>query len=643
MKKTLVTAAVAVSALAVIAAAKSDPVLMTVNKRPVHRSEFEYLYHKNNAQQLQPQSLDEYVDMFVNYKLKVADAEAAGLDTTKAFVDEYNQFRYELAEPYLEETAVIDSLVDVAYSHQKDLLYVRHIMLPLEYTGADMNAAMAKADSLRTVILEGKTTWDEAAARHSVDGGSRNNGGIMGWMPQNRYPWPFEEMAYNTKVGEISPAVNSGYGVHLIRIDSMRPNPGEVSASHILLLTQGLDSVAASKVPAKIDSIAAEIAAGADFADMAKRFSQDPGSAAKGGELGWFGPGMMVKPFEEAAFSLKDGEVSAPVQTRFGYHLIKKTGSRGVASLDDMRKMLVGQIKGDDRSLIARNKKLSRLTAQFNARSEEKGYDKVRQLIGEKYDSLAIERLKKSDIVLFRIGKTPGLMKEVMEHMPVTAVTDPDAILGTIRRYAQHMMELRLLDLERENLAEINPEYRNLINEYRDGILLFTRATEKVWDVPAKDPAALEAFFNEHRGEYKWDQPKFKGFIIMAKNDSILQQAKAYTDSVGSSSIDHAEFVKDMRKRFGRDIKVERVIAANGDNPITDYLAFGAAKPEPNNGGWNFYYAFRGHIIDAPEEAADVRGAVTTDFQNALEQAWVKELRKKYPVKIDKKVLQTVK
>ncbi len=648
MKKTLLTSAfAAASLLAICAATQSDPIIMTVNKTPVHKSEFEYLYHKNSQQQLQPQTLDQYVDMFVNYKLKVADAQNAGLDTTKEFLDEFNKYKYELADPYVKETAVIDSLVTVAYSHYDNIRHVRHIMLPLGQNNDDMAQAKARLDSLRTEILAGHIDWNTAAAKYSVDGATNLNGGDMGWLSVGYFPWPFEDMAYQTPVHSISPVVNSGYYYHIIRVDSIRPNPGEVKASHILKLTRGLTPEAAAKAKAQIDSIYTLLVGGADFADIAKRESQDPGSASRGGDLGWFKSGAMVAPFDSAAFTLANGQISAPVQTVYGYHIILCTGHRGVESLDDARKRIENQILADDRSLIINDAKVKRLTTLYGAHLDDGGLKKIRNLIAKNggYDSIAIEQLKKSDIPVYVIGKTSTPVKNIMSQVAVTASTDIDAAMTIIKQAATFAMNQQLMRDERDDLINTNAEYRNLVNEYRDGILLFARANQKVWDRPNKDPEALETYFKQHRDKYKWDTPKYKGYVIMAANDSVLTLAKTYTDSLSltSTTFDHTTFVKDMRSRFGRDIKVERVIAAKGDNPITDYLAFDGERPQDTKTSWRYYYAFRGRIINAPEEAADVKGLVTTDFQNALEEQWIKELRKKYPVTINRAVLKTVK
>jgi len=646
MNKIIVTSAFVVASLVgSFAAVNSDPVLMTVNKRPVHKSEFEYLYHKNSAQQLQPQSLDEYVDMFVNYKLKVADAEAAGLDTTQNFLNEFNQFRHDLAQPYVSETAMMDSLVDVAYSHYATLRDVSHIMLSLGQNSQDMKDSYNKLDSLRNAIMAGSTTWEDVAARYSIDGGSKSRGGNMGWMPLGRFPWSFEDMAYQVPVGKISDIVNSGFGYHIIRVEDERPNPGEVNVAHILVLTRGLDDEGKARARAKADSLYTVLTGGADFADVAKRESQDPGSAHNGGDLGWFGPGKMVAPFDSASFAMSVGEISKPVETAFGYHILYKKDKRPVASEADLRKLIEGQIKSDDRIMMIDNVHMAKLVKRFNGRLDKKGLKKVHKLIKSNaggYDSVAVSKLYVSDIPVVLVGKTKYPVKDVMPMVAVTAITDADHAMELIEDAANRLMQRELRAAEIDDLMLTNSEYRNLVNEYRDGILLFDRASAMVWDKASKDTAGLEAFFMSHRDNYKWDAPKYKGYVIMAANDSILAEAKVFADSLGVN-VQRTALVKAMRDRFDRKVKVERVIAAKGDNPITDYLVFDGPKPSSEKQSWNSYYAFAGSVISAPQEAADVRSAVTTDYQNYLEEQWLKQLHDKYPVTINRDVLKTVK
>ena len=250
--------------VAAMSAQKADPVLMTVDGKDVHVSEFEYLYDKNNNQQLEPQTLDQYLDMFAVYKLKVADAEHAGIDRSESFIKEFDKFRKELSAPYLIDNDVKEQLIQESFGHRKNEVTVSHIMMQ----GKD---AAHTLDSLRTASVEGKTTFEDAARTYSIDTPSARRGGLMGFVTPGRFPWPFEKAAYETAVGQISPVVNSGMGFHLIRVESIKPSEGEVNAAHILLMTRGKKDDEIEAQHQLIDSIYNVIKAGADFAEMAKK------------------------------------------------------------------------------------------------------------------------------------------------------------------------------------------------------------------------------------------------------------------------------------------------------------------------------------------------------------------------------------
>lgn len=639
MKKHILALAAAAATLASAAQVSPDAVLLNVDGRDVTVGEFEYLFNKNNTQQSTPQSIDDYLRMFIDYKLKVADAEAEGIDRTPAFLDEFNKFRADLSAPYLRDASVEEALVQESYDHMRYDVLVSHIMFPLDGNFRQV------ADSIRAAILAGDITFEDAARQNSIDRGSKDRGGLMGYVTPDRYPWEFEKASYDTPVGKISEVINSGVGYHIVRPEKRTPAQGEVNASHILLLTRGLSDEDAARQKVRIDSIYTAIEAGADFADLAKRLSQDPGSARQGGSLGWFGRGAMVAEFDSVSFALADGEISKPFTTSFGYHIVKRNGHRGIEPLDDnVRKKILSKMQGDSRGAQPAEATLSRLLDTYHAALDRKGLDKVREVIAANggYDSTAIATLGAMDTQLASFDFGTVTVAEAVPMVPQTLSTDVDNAVDMIGGAANGALRQKVLEYERRNLARTNPDYRNLVNEYRDGILLYEVSNNKVWDRAAKDTAGLEKFFKANKGNYKWVAPKFKSYIFFATSDSILTLAQAYADSL--STADPAAFTADMRKRFGRDVKVERVIAAKGENEITDYLGFGAPKPESDKKSrWSAYGAWRGRIIDAPEEAADVKGAAVTDYQAKLEKDWLRQLHKKYKVKVDKKVLEALK
>lgn len=630
-----------ITATILTATAKNDPVLMTINKKPVTLSEFEYLYHKNNSQQLQQQSLDEYVDMFVTYKLKVADAEAAGIDTTAAFRKEFNGYRNELAHPYMRDNTVEEQLVKEAYARMGENVDVSHIMLPLGITPKEADSLKTKLNNIRTDILNG-ANFEDLALKNSIDPSVKANKGRMGFIAANRFPYAFEKAAYETAIGEISPVVESPFGYHIIKVHARRPDQGKVLVQHILKLNprdRNPEKMAEAK--AKIDSIYQAIKSGADFTETAKRESQDPGTAKQGGMLPWFGAGEMVKEFETAAFSLANGEISEPFATAYGYHIIHKIDNKGLEPIEDARKQIVRYFGNDERGQLAEKTKLEALKKEHKSHIVESTLETVRKAIiaNGGYDSVVIRQFADSNLPAAKAGNISRPLSEVINNMPATVKINEAQAMGVLRSSAERSLNAVTLEYEKTLLESKYPEFRNLVNEYRDGMLLFEISNRNVWEKSSKDKEGLEEYFKKHRTRYVWDDRKFKGFIIHTANDSINTAVRAYLNE-NQPATDSVARV--LRKEFGRNIKVDRIIAGKGENAIVDHVAFFGPKPELD-AKWPSYVEYNYKVVSVPEEAADVRGAVTSDYQAQLEKEWVAELRAKYPVKINKKVLKKVK
>lgn len=647
MKKILFSlGAVALAIGAVMAKTEnSEPVLMTVNGRPVYKSEFEYLYNKNAGQQIEKQKLDEYVDMFVNYKLKVADALANGYDTTQTFKSELSQYRSELAAPYMIDKEAEKELMDEAYDHYKTMRKVSHIMFQAPPAGGDAKE-IAFADSVRNEILAGRLDWNDAVQAYSIDRGSKQNGGSMSWLVAGRFPSAFEDAAYATPVGEISEPVNSGYGVHLVRVDAEKPNPGEVKARHILKLTARKSPEEAAKAKEQIDSIYTVLMNGADFAEVARAESEDPGSKANGGELDWFSSGMMVAPFDSAAFSMAEGVISRPIETSYGWHIIEVTGHRPMKSREEMEGQLKGILMNSEKGMIPQQRYLDKILKQYNASLNEQNLDLIKSMIEANaggYDSVMIAQFNSMTLPVAQVGGEDIPLNKVMKKVATTGSKDATNARALIAASAKSEMNALAREKARIDLVNSNPEYRNLINEYSDGILLFDISQDKVWQKASNDREGLEAYFKSHKKNYSFDEPRFKAVIVFTTSDSLETEVRNYLNTLDPKKVDKVNLSKELREKFGKHVRAERVIAKKGENAITDYLAFGGEKPDGKTISWTNYFAYLGEIIDEPKEADDVRSKVISDYQAQLENDWIKYLHAKYPVKIDKKVLETVK
>ena len=639
-KKPFIISALACAAILSASASKNaDPVLMTINGKDVRQSEFEYLYHKNNLQQLAPQSIDEYIEMFIVYKLKVADAEAAGLHQTDAFTKEFNGYCAELSRPYLRDSIVEKRLVEEAYARMATSRKVSHIMLPLGSTYDEKEANRMKLDSIRTAIVNGSADFGEMAVRYSSDRSARVNNGSMGYINVNSYPYPFEKTAWETPVGEISPVIEDApFGFHIIRVEDQRPNPGKVEARHILKLTNGLSEEEGAAKKAQIDSIYNLLANGGDFDAIARAESEDPGSAANGGRLGWFGPGEMVKEFEDAAFGLKDGGISAPFKTAYGYHIVQTLAHRGIGSLAEESERIKAAISRDMRSVMPETERMAQLKAELGVKIDSTGLMQARSRMTGDSPAEQLRSLQADNSLIATVGNRTISIGDVINYIPSNVLEGANDAFTVLNSGLENKINETVVEETRKNLAENNSEYRNLTNEYRDGILLFEISNRNVWERSASDTEGLQKFFSANRAKYTWDKPHYKGYVIFATNDSIAGEAQKY---LAANQVENDSLVSVMRANYGRNIKIEKVVTGKGENAIVDNVAFNGERPEAP-GRWTAWFGYAGRVIDTPEEANDVRGAVASDYQQQLESEWIEALRKKYKVKLNKKALKAL-
>ena len=640
MKATLLISSLLLGVVVLAFAKDKDPVLMTINGKDIRLSEFEYLYNKNNQQQVEKETLEQYVDRFVLYKQKVADAEAAGIDTTRLFINEFEGYKKDLATPYMaEDTTYKWQMVSEAYERYKKEIDIDHFMMPLGSTEAETQAMMNRMDSIRNCVMNGED-WETLAQEYSSDPSKQRNHGHYGFVSACMFPYDFENVLYETPVGQVSKPFKTQFGVHMIRVNDMRDR-NDVHAAHILkLFPKNATEEQKAVCKQQIDSIYALLLAGADFAELAKAESQD-GSARRGGDLGWFGRGRMVKPFEDTAFSLNDGDISEPFATQFGYHIVKRI-AHGMPALGDMRDAIEMAISRDNRAALIQERQLNDLKAKYNYAINPSLDKYLANALAEngKYDSTFVARsIKDCNLPLFSYGNQQSVPVSALASLlnGKALMTDVQKAKDYILSQVNGLAATKLGEHHARELVNVNPEYRNLLNEYRDGMLLFEISNRRVWKAASKDTVGLEQYYALNRDKYKWDEPHFKGIILSAKNDSVLDLVKADVAKFGADTLTEA-----LHNKYGGDIRMERMVVKRGENNLADYLAFHVGD-KPERMGYPEFMILEGGIINQPEEMADVRGAVTSDYQDVLEQRWKAELAQKYPAKINKKVLKQVK
>lgn len=630
-------------ALAIAFAAK-DPVIMTVNGEDVPKSEFEYLYNKNSQQQINPQTLDEYVEMFKLYKMKVADAKAEGLDTVASFLKETEQYRHDLAAPYLADSTYINQLVQEAYNRSKEEVEAYHIML-FKTRDSSQNAILkARADSLLKVLKNGGD-FASLAEKYSQDKGSSSKGGRMGWILANTYPYAFEIEAYNLPEGQISEIVESPVGYHILKGGKHRKARGQVKAAHILKLTQGKDAAGKAKAKAEIDSIYEVVIKNpAQFGLMATKYSEDPGSARNGGQLNWFGTGQMVAEFDSVAFSLANGDISRPFETSYGYHIILKQDSRDIPSLNQIKPSVISNLSkpSDPRFKMIRKRQNERLSKKHKAKINEKTLAAIHQSLSRAgLDSLYLANwttMPDGNMPIASVDGKTSTVKDFLNKYPKMQESNPDAAKELLDDRLDAYFNSLLLNAEEDVLAQEQPEYRNLLKEYVDGSLLYEVSVRKVWDKAAQDSEGLKNYFERNKANYKWTEPHVKGYLVQTVNDSVADLIRNRASQINPDNL-----VNTIREEFKGSAAIDKVLLAKGSNAIVDYLVFNGPEVKSNNSKFAVSFMINPRIIAEPEEVNDVKGLVTSDYQNEYQEKWENELRNKYPVTVNEKVLKSLK
>lgn len=643
MKK-LTAAGLGVCAFALAFAAK-DPVIMKVNGEDVSKSEFEYLFNKNSQQQINPQSLDEYVEMFKLYKMKVADARAEGIDTTAAFLKEAEQYRHELAAPYMVDSVLLNRLVDEAYDRSQEEVEAYHIMLFKTRSQEQNRALRQRADSLLQALRNG-ADFATLAEKYSQDRGSNARGGRMGWVVAGTYPVSFEIEAWKLPLDRISDeVVESPVGYHILKGGHHRPARGKVRASHILKLTQAKSPASQAIARREIDSLLLEVKAHPEaFAKIASENSEDRQSARQGGALPPFGAGEMVEPFDSAAFSLMPGQISDVVVSPFGYHIIKVDGKTPVPSREEIKPLQLQRMVSpqDPRAKLIARSKLDRLAKKHKGALNDKTISELRAAaLANGVDSAFLAdwtTMPKAGMTVASVGKKTRNVADLLADAGNQSIPASEEAADFIDRKADVLLLSMLTDAEEEDLLKTQPEYRNLLKEYVDGSLLYEVSVRKVWDKAARDTEGLNRFFEANRDNYRWTEPHAKGILVQASNDSV---AAAIRDR--AVSIPDAELASTLRKEFKGEAQFDKVLVAKGSNSTVDYLMFGGAPVNPSNTKYSVVFMLNPRVIMEPEDVNDVKGMVTSDYQNEYQEAWENELRSKYPVVVDEKVLRQVK
>jgi peptidyl-prolyl cis-trans isomerase SurA len=637
-----------------------ERILLNIAGEDISAGDFMYVFNKNNLNREEqgPEAIKEYLELYINFRLKVREAEELGMDTLESFRRELEGYRKQLAQPYFVDESVSDQLLKEAYERKLWDLRASHILFRTEKNALpeDTLAAYNKALAAYNRIQAGED-FGVVAAEVSEDPSARDteasqyrparkgNKGDLGYFTVFDMVYAFETGAYNTPLGSVSLPVRTDYGFHLIKITDKQPALGQVQVQHIFASippnATAQDSLAKKT---KIDAAYDKILSGTSFEDVVKEFSEDKASSGNGGKLAWFGSNRMVPEFIVVTRSLKDsGDVSTPFITPFGWHIIRLTGHKPVGSFEEEEAGLKTRLEKDVRNKLSEEAVISRIKSEYGFKENSKAKDAVYSTLDTSLNSGTwdVAKAQGLDKTVFTLGDKKFSQQDLANYLArkqTKRTTDIPAFFNdTYKAYVNE----QCIAYEDERLEGKYPDFRMLVQEYHDGILLFDLTDRNVWSKAVKDTAGLAAYFAANPGKYMWDK-RFNAAVVTVLNPSLVNTDELRGMFTNSKTIE--EILGSYNTDTTLNILIEKAKFSAGDSPVVDKVKWktGLSPVIDMPSGPSFVFGYE--ILDPePKALQEAKGLVTADYQTYLEEQWIRELRAKYNVIVYNEVLSTLK
>jgi peptidyl-prolyl cis-trans isomerase SurA len=627
-----------------------DAWLFKVNDTPVYPDEFLYAYNKNKFNN---DSIDrgadvrEYLDLYVNFKLKVTEAKALGLDTGRSYKRELEGYRKQLAAPYLSESSVTEKLLLEAYERMKEEIRASHILINVPPTRIpeDTLKAYELINKVRELALQGED-FGNLAIQYSQDPSVKRNKGDLGYFSSLQMGYPFEEAAYSTPVDSISPIIKTRFGYHILKVTDRRPSRGQVKVSHIMLrATNNISSEDSIRVFEKINDIHQQITTNQiNWKDACSQFSEDINTRNTGGVLPWLGSGNVPPSFENAAFRLTTvGDISDPVKTPFGWHIIKLDMKKGLDPFEEMKPELERRIKRDERAKLSEKAFYDRVRKENNFREFPNSLDKA---IKQLDSTLLVGKWRLRDTLetdtIFIIGSDTYSIHDFLTYIRKNQRANKNQTLASLAEtYYENFVNLSLKSYEEAHLGEKHFEYKMLYQEYAEGIILFQLMDSQVWSKAIEDTSGLKRYYEENISDYL-SNGSVNGTLYNLSSDSLRLVLQEMIDRKEAIMASKNELKSYFNEKSPLNLLIEEGSFDNS-NPLIQKIT------EKSPGIYNLDVDGRFYLLDIesvslpePRPMNEIRGQLISDYQEYLEEEWIRKLRATYPVEINEEVLEKV-
>ena len=605
-------------------AQKNNEVLLWIDDKPIYTEEFYRVYNKNKDAVIksEDQDIDQYLNLFLEFKLKLISAYDSNLDQNENFKNDFSKYREQLLDSYIKDQEIDEDLIRATYERMKYEVNASHMLIKCEPNAEpkDTLIAFKKIAEAREQVLNGNP-FEEVAKRFSEDPSAVQNGGNLSYFSVFDMVYPFEEKAYNTEVGELSEPFRTGFGYHILKVNDKRLAKGEIEVGHIYVKNKEGDSIFAQH---QIQDIYQKIQQGEDFSFLAQKYSDDETSASNGGKLPRFGTGRMIKVMEDRAFALENvGDVSEPFQTPYGWHLFKLLEKYPVPTLQEAREGIVMQLQRGNRTEILKKDFASRIAKDLT----------VKSINTQELFSISNNSSNNIDKIVLNIENKSYKYKEFQDFSKE---------LHNIRlndQFDQFKTEM-IIQYYRDNLENNNEELAITLNEYKDGLLLFELLENKIWKAAELDSLALQNYFEKNAENYFWKQSTHciiancNEKVFAEKVRNLLMERKSTEEikkEVNEGAAIHVLFSENLielpstklPKEFDLKIGVSDIYSEDENHfTVVDVLEI---KPPRQ------------------KKLEECRGQVINDFQNNLEQEWIASLKEAHKIKWNKKAVNQVK
>ena len=617
--------------------------VLTIENKNISLEEFKNVFYKNNNDtELTKKYLDEYMELFVNFKLKVREADELGMDTIAAFVSELDGYRLQLAKPYLKNKEFDENMLVEAYERMKQDVKASHILIAVDEkaTVKQEKEAYDKVLAIRSQIIANTISFSDAAKNNSDDKSAISNGGNLSYFTAFMMVYDFETAAYKTEIGEISMPVKTKYGYHIIKVTDKREAVGEVKVAHIMFKSgQGADEKKLNEAKDNINKVVELLSKGEEFADVAERFSEDRSTAVKGGSLPAFGVGKMVPEFEMVAFALKDvGDISAPFRTEYGWHIITLLERKGFPEFEEVKADLKRKIERDSRGELSKLALYAKLHKTYKVVNKPATYTAFRKGAANGVALGTFSTSKEHTATIVTINGKVVAVSSFVNYILLnqTAGSNIDAMYTAF-------VNKELLAYEESQLETKYPEYKALLQEYREGILLFDLTNAKVWTKAVEDTIGLQKFYTENISNYVWEN-RADATVYSCIDLTTAKHVKKAIYKKHRGNITDAEMLIVANTDSPLSLQISTKKFVKGENEYVDAVEWkaGIAGDIKTKDGSYIIVDIHEVLASGVKELNDTKGKVISDYQNTLEAEWIASLKVKYSVSINKEVLYTL-